>query len=69
MPCSDLTKWNEFSLAMTKDTLKGFWLRFHFHNEEIRTEGETHFHAIYSNVYSKILRKKQNNNNNKNLEI
>lgn len=60
MPCSDLNKWNEFSLAMKKATVMGFWFRFHFHNEEIRTAGETHFHAIYSNEYRKILRKKQN---------
>ena len=37
---------------MMKDTLMGFWFRFHFHNEEIRTAGETHFPVIYSNVYS-----------------
>ena len=49
----------KFSLAMMKDTLMGFWFRFHFHNEEIRTTGETYFPVIYSNVHSKILRKMQ----------
>lgn len=29
----------------------GVWFRLHFHNKEIRTEGETRFHEIYSNVY------------------
>ena len=60
MPCSDLNKWNELSLAMTTATVMGFCFRLHFHNEEIRTAGETQFHAIYSNEYRKILRKEQN---------
>lgn len=51
----------KFSLAMMKDTLMGFWFRLHFHNEEIRTTGETYFPVIYSNVHSKILRKMQKN--------